>query len=74
MATECGLRTERYFFPSRGFSDRQLTDLITFAGPAKNGSIRSQKWQDELETHTGNLDRNGSPVIDRASDSENREA
>jgi YVTN family beta-propeller protein len=30
MPTECGARTEKYFFRSQSFGDRELTDLVTF--------------------------------------------
>ncbi|MGO9402366.1 MAG: beta-propeller fold lactonase family protein [Terriglobales bacterium] len=30
MPTECGPRTEKYFFRSQSFGDRELTDLVTF--------------------------------------------
>ena len=30
MPTECGPRTEKYFFRSQSFNDRELTDLVTF--------------------------------------------
>ena len=30
MPTECGPRTEKYFFRSQSFGDRDLTDLVTF--------------------------------------------
>ena len=30
MPTECGPRTEKFFFRSQSFSDRELTDLVTF--------------------------------------------
>ncbi|MBZ5656047.1 MAG: c-type cytochrome [Acidobacteriia bacterium] len=30
MPTECGPRTEKYFFRSQSFTDRELTDLVTF--------------------------------------------
>ena len=30
MPTECGPRTEKYFFRSQSFTDQQLTDLVTF--------------------------------------------
>lgn len=30
MPTECGPRTEKFFFRSQSFNDRQLTDLVTF--------------------------------------------
>ena len=30
MPTECGPRTEKYFFRSQSFNDQQLTDLVTF--------------------------------------------
>jgi YVTN family beta-propeller protein len=30
MPTECGPRTEKYFFRSQSFTDSQLTDLVTF--------------------------------------------
>ena len=30
MPTECGPRTERYFFRSQSFNDQQLTDLVTY--------------------------------------------
>jgi YVTN family beta-propeller protein len=30
MPTECGPRTEKFFFRSQSFSDQQLTDLVTF--------------------------------------------
>lgn len=30
MPTECGPRTEKFFFRSQGFNDQQLTDLVTF--------------------------------------------
>ncbi|MFZ3265206.1 MAG: c-type cytochrome, partial [Terriglobales bacterium] len=30
MPTECGPRTEKFFFRSQSFNERQLTDLVTF--------------------------------------------
>jgi YVTN family beta-propeller protein len=30
MPTECGPRTEKFFFRSQSFTDRELTDLVTF--------------------------------------------
>jgi YVTN family beta-propeller protein len=30
MPTECGPRTEKYFFRSQSYGDRELTDLVTF--------------------------------------------
>lgn len=30
MPTECGPRTEKFFFRSQSFTDQQLTDLVTF--------------------------------------------
>lgn len=30
MPTECGPRVEKYFFRSQSYSDRELTDLVTF--------------------------------------------
>jgi YVTN family beta-propeller protein len=30
MPTECGPRTEKFFFRSQGFNQQQLTDLVTF--------------------------------------------
>jgi len=30
MPTECGPRTEKFFFRSQSFSDQELTDLVTF--------------------------------------------
>lgn len=30
MPTECGPRTEKYFFRSQSFTDHELTDLVTF--------------------------------------------
>ncbi len=30
MPTECGPRTEKFFFRSQSFADQQLTDLVTF--------------------------------------------
>jgi YVTN family beta-propeller protein len=30
MPTECGPRTEKYFFRSQSFNDQELTDLVTF--------------------------------------------
>jgi len=30
MPTECGPRTEKYFFRSQSFNDQQLTDLVTY--------------------------------------------
>ena len=30
MPTECGPRTEKYFFRSQSFGERELTDLVTF--------------------------------------------
>jgi YVTN family beta-propeller protein len=30
MPTECGPRTEKFFFRSQSFNDQQLTDLVTF--------------------------------------------
>ena len=30
MPTECGPRTEKYFFRSQSFNQQQLTDLVTF--------------------------------------------
>jgi len=30
MPTECGPRTEKYFYRSQSFTDQQLTDLVTF--------------------------------------------
>ena len=30
MPTECGPRTEKFFFRSQSFNQQQLTDLVTF--------------------------------------------
>ncbi len=44
MPTECGPRTEKFFFRSQSFTDQQLTDLVTFVYslPYRPNRYRSQ--------------------------------
>lgn len=48
MPTECGPRTEKYFFRSQSFTDQQLTDLVTFVYSLPYRRNRYRQVNDEL--------------------------
>lgn len=48
MPTECGPRTEKYFFRSQSFNDRELTDLVTFVYSLPNRPNRYRLPNGEL--------------------------
>ena len=48
LPTECGPRTERYFFRSQSFGDHELTDLVTFIFSLPNRPNRNRLPNGEL--------------------------
>jgi YVTN family beta-propeller protein len=48
MPTECGPRTEKYFFRSQSFTDHELTDLVTFVYSLPNRPNRYRQSNGEL--------------------------
>src|SRR3954463_6450930 len=48
MPTECGPRTEKYFFRSQSFNQQQLTDLVTFVYSLPYRPNRYRLAHDEL--------------------------
>jgi YVTN family beta-propeller protein len=48
MPTECGPRTEKFFFRSQSFNQQQLTDLVTFVYSLPYRSNRSRLANGEL--------------------------
>jgi len=48
MPTECGPRTEKYFFRSQSFNSQQLTDLVTFVYSLPYRPNRYRLPNDEL--------------------------
>jgi YVTN family beta-propeller protein len=48
MPTECGPRTERFFFRSQSFNQQQLTDLVTFVYSLPYRPNRYRSANDEL--------------------------
>ena len=48
MPTECGPRTEKYFFRSQSFTDQQLTDLVTYVYSLPYRRNRYQQENGEL--------------------------
>lgn len=48
LPTECGPRTEKYFFRSQSFGDHELTDLVTFIFSLPNRPNRNRLPNGEL--------------------------
>jgi YVTN family beta-propeller protein len=48
MPTECGPRTEKFFFRSQSFNQQQLTDLVTFVYSLPYRPNRYRRTDDEL--------------------------
>jgi YVTN family beta-propeller protein len=48
MPTECGPRTEKFFFRSQSFTDNQLTDLVTYVYSLPNRPNRHRPANAEL--------------------------
>jgi YVTN family beta-propeller protein len=48
MPTECGPRTEKFFFRSQSFNQQQLTDLVTFVYSLPNRPNRYRDSQSDL--------------------------
>ncbi|MGZ4788513.1 MAG: hypothetical protein ACXVZX_08325, partial [Terriglobales bacterium] len=48
MPTECGPRTEKFFFRSQSFNQQQLTDLVTFVYSLPYRPNRSRLANGEL--------------------------
>jgi YVTN family beta-propeller protein len=48
MPTECGPRTEKFFFRSQSFTDNQLTDLVTYIYSLPNRPNRYRQANGEL--------------------------
>jgi len=48
MPTECGPRTEKYFYRSQSFNDQELTDLVTFVYALPYRPNRNRLPNDEL--------------------------
>jgi YVTN family beta-propeller protein len=48
MPTECGPRTEKFFFRSQSFTDNQLTDLVTYVYSLPNRPNRYRQANGEL--------------------------
>ena len=57
MPTECGPRTEKFFFRSQSFNQQQLTDLVTFVFSLPYRPNRSSPG--ERRTHSGAGTRQG---------------
>ncbi len=53
MPTECGPRTEKYFFRSQSFNDRELTDLVTYVYSLPNRPNRYRLTNGELTPAQG---------------------
>jgi YVTN family beta-propeller protein len=61
MPTECGPRTEKFFFRSQSFTEQQLTDLVTFVYSLPSRPNRYRSASEEL---TPAQDR-GKAIFDR---------
>jgi YVTN family beta-propeller protein len=70
MPTECGPRTEKFFFRSQGFNQQQLTDLVTFVyslpyRPNRyrlaNGELTPAQQRGKAIFERGNA-KNGHPI------------
>lgn len=70
MPTECGPRTEKFFFRSQSFNQQQLTDLVTFVYslPYRPNRYRSAKGELTLAQERGKaifertVAKNGAPI------------
>ena len=70
MPTECGPRTEMFFFRSQSFTDRELTDLVTFVYSLPYRSNRYRLANGELTPaqergkaiFERTTDKNGKPI------------
>lgn len=61
MPTECGPRTEKFFFRSQSFNQQQLTDLVTFVYSLPN---RPNRYRDPKGDFTAAQER-GKAIFDR---------
>ena len=61
MPTECGPRTEKYFFRSQSFTDHELTDLVTFVYSLPYRPNRHRQANAELSP----VQERGKAIFDR---------
>jgi YVTN family beta-propeller protein len=64
LPTECGPRTEKYFWRSENYDDLTLTDLVSYV---RNIPLRPNRWRQADGTLTPAQDR-GKVLFDRAKD------
>ena len=73
MPTECGPRTEKYFYRSQSYNDQELTDLVTFvmAQPFRPNRYRLPNGELTPAQERGNaifertVDKGGKPIAER---------
>jgi YVTN family beta-propeller protein len=64
IPTECGPRTEKYFWRSENYDDKQLTDLVMYV---RSLPARPNRWREADGTLTPAQDR-GKTIFERAED------
>jgi YVTN family beta-propeller protein len=73
MPTECGPRTEKYFYRSQSYNDQELTDLVSFvmAQPFRPNRYRLPNGELTPEQERGKaifertVDKSGQPIAER---------
>ena len=69
MPTECGPRTEKFFFRSQSFNQQQLTDLVTFVFslPLPPESLPTRQWTSSLRLRSAARQSSSAPNQSTAS-------